>query len=418
MVRLITDLNSLRNWVCSLSPNYALLAAILCSCLLVAALSLRRLLEKSERNSYRTRGRLSSTIGNSLLNRSLLHNPGAQAAQGTTIQRLGWKLAGQMEIRQRHAGMLRFLAELVLPFFLAGYALFFYSHETIGELAMLLVLVGVLSQSFRDILMAMEYWTAFNVGCEKLERVLSGRVSRDRYKLNLGRDEKLTLVAEELLVNKFYKPIDFSAGTGSTLFVSSKDLKFLKIFFTLICGEMNPPEGKLTVRKNSESNHHLLTRTDVARWVDPSVGWLEGTLQQNIMEGCDDKSKIARVFKNCGLDERWLTLDVKDLQLLGTQEREGLEARVRLARALVSQAQIFIVTDPWFYSDEAGRQTLERLCGNHSGLVIMAGGKNSWFCVDQVISPEQVDDGHSKSGGLFPQRISDSLTRGNEYAIT
>lgn len=403
MTRLISDLNSLRNWV-SLGIARAVVAsitvlgllaalafldpvlagvgtAIVLGCIAGTAL-LTPALRRRVREARRRRGRLANNLGEKVFAFRTVRHFGRTDREMRRVGGQSRRLRDALVARVRLSQGLRSLPDLGLPLG-AGTVVWLAharGHETwsLADGASAILLVGLLVSSLRDLVRAWDYRLSFEEGRRRITILLgTPRLKEHRRPEELPGDGPVGLVFEKVRVPGVLAELSFEVKPGERVLVVGPSGSGKSLVLALAARLLDPESGRVLLGGRPLTRLSLDSIHEAVQLVAPELPLLRGTLAENLGYGLDDGADeaLARAADACGLlgahpglpDGLETRIDER-----GQNLSPALRARVALARAVAAGPRLLLVDDPAFLTDAEARAALERVVDGLDATLLVA----------------------------------------------
>ncbi|CAF0967306.1 unnamed protein product [Rotaria sordida] len=154
--------------------------------------------------------------------------------------------------------------------------------------------------------------------------------------------------------------IDLNVSPGSLVAIVGITGSCKSSFLAAVLGEMSLVQGTRKI-------HGKLAYVSQITWI------LAGTIRENILFGKPlDEQKYDRVLKSCCLIADFQRFPARDLTIVGEQGVNlsgGQRARVSLARALYTDADIYLFDDPLATVDSTVARQIFKQCISNEGIL-------------------------------------------------
>ena len=389
MTRMISDLNSLRNWVSlgfartivatmtigGLAVGIAVVEPISAGILLAmtagvvtTGLALAPLLRTRIRESRRRRGRLANNLGEKLIAARTIAQLARSRLERRRVRRDSRRLADALVRRARLGALLRAVPDLAMSAAVATLALLAWDRaESATDLVVGVLVVGFVAAALRDIARAWDQRLAFHEGRRRIESVLAvPRLRRARRPVPLEVGGPLRIAWEAVSVDGILHDVSHTIEPGEHVTVVGASGSGKSTLLALAARMLDPDAG--VVRLGGEPIHELRledVRTAVAL-ISPEILLLRGTIRENVLSACveasPDPAWVDQVLACCRLDtpSPFLPEGLETrVDEQGLNLASGTRARVALARASIARPRLLLVDDPAFLIDPEAVQALE-----------------------------------------------------------
>ncbi len=389
MTRLISDLNSLRNWVSTgvarsivasitalgllaglvvLSPWSSIGVVSMTVVCLAGAAALTPRLRDLVRESRRRRGRLANNLGERILALPTVRELGRSRQERARVRSHSVRLSEALVRRMGLASVLRSLPDVTMPLAIAGVALAAaFKPEVAEESVSAVLLLGLIASALRDLARAWDHRITFEEGRRRIEQILEGPRMRERRDARpLPGEGPLTLEFCSIGLDDVFEEIDLRVEPGEWVRLFGESGVGKSSLLALAARCFDPDRGEIRLDGLDLKALELdALRASVQR-VSADLPLLRGTIADNIGYGLDlpEAESIDRIVAACGLDR------VDELLPEGLETRveeqganlsDGLRARVALARACAIGPRLLLVDDLVFTTDSAAALALERV---------------------------------------------------------
>ncbi len=390
MTRMISDLDSLRNWV-SIGVAHAAVASItICGLLfsliffsprtgpalaamvalsLLGALALTPLLRDYVREARRRRGRLANNLGEKIFALRTVRHFGRTERELDRVRTESQWLRDALVRRVRAARVLRAVPELMLPITVATVvALTALTEQGVDEVAITVLLLGMIAAALGELARAWNYRLAYEEGRRRIGELLEGpRIREAEAARDLPGKGPVSVVLDGVCVGSDLGPLRFEAAPGEVALVTGPSGSGKSTVLALVARLLDPDRGEVRLEGLPLSSLRLDSLHEAVQLVAPEqLPLLRGSVGDNLSYGvdADDDGWIAAVMSACGLDrEPRLLLDGLETRVEegGQNLPHGLRARVALARAAAVRPRLLLVDDPAFVADPEAGAALERI---------------------------------------------------------
>ena len=431
MTRMISDLDSLRNWVsigvahavvasitiCGLlvsliffSPRTGLVITVVVGLSLGGASLLTPVLRDYVREARRRRGRLANNLGEKIFAFRTVRHFGRTERERHRVRSESQRLRDALVRRVRAARVLRAMPELMLPITIATLvALTALALQGADEVAIAVLLLGMIAAALGDLARAWDYRLAFEEGRRRIGALLEGpRLREAKAARDLPGEGPVSVVLDGVCVGEDLGPLHFEAGAGEVVRVAGPSGSGKSMVLALAARLLDPDLGEVRLAGLPLSSLRLDSLHEGVQLVAPEVPLLRGSVGNNLSYGidADDDEWIAAVVSACGLDqETHLLPDGLETRVEegGENLPHGLRARIALARAAAVRPRLLLVDDAAFVVDPAAGAALARVVPLLGATTLVAGPEaRPPLAVDRVWRLEGHREGPAKSGG--PER--------------
>ena len=402
MNRMITDLNSLKNWVSmgvarmavaavSITGSLAALtyfnpvggaaATMLVGLCVGSGWLLTPALRARVKHARRQRGALAGNLGEKVFAIHTVGHFGKSRREWVRLRGQSRRLAHAMVHRVQLAGVLRSLPDAALPLSIAlMIGLTAVSQSRVAELATTLLLLGLITNSLRDVAQAWDYRLSFEEAHRRLTTILAHPRLRDaRHAKDVAGDGPVSLAFENVQVADVLTQVSVTAGAGEHVLVTGPTGAGKSTLIALAARLFDPDQGQVLLDGQHLRGVSLASIHRTVQLVSPTLPLMRGTVSSNIMYGAradDDRQIVSRVVELCGLDETSHLLPqglATAVQEKGANMPEGLRARIALARAVAARPRLLLIDDPAFIIDAQAREALRRITTAHDVTALVVG---------------------------------------------
>lgn len=411
MTRLTSDLTSIKNWISLglarvlvsalsiaggiaalyvLTPSLAMWGIVIAGAILVLGLCLALPLYLNIRTARRYRGRLAARVGELLMTRETLVQFDAIEPECDRARRMSQRMAGALSQRMAIVGAMQGLTELMVPFTILPATLLvgLKVGASTTQLISVLVVMGFLVAPLRDLLRAIDYALSYRVARRQILRALGGRPARVSWWKTIKQCFRSKPVAEPARAEPRAR-IALSITTGPEVHEpsaasaqESPDDRRIMVRRGEVCQlTLDGPIDTVMVRwlaglddlaaapvrleiDGRQIEPDGPTRRKLFKLVSPEQPLLRRSAMRNVTDMAEgaDKEWIEHVLRLCQLPE---DLELKRLgsRKLGERGRglsASLEARLRLARAVITEPVVLLIDDPVLCEDLKGRVALQQ----------------------------------------------------------
>ena len=435
MTRLVTDLNSLKNWVslgvarstvacvsiagsvaslAYFSPRAAVVAAGVVALSLGLGFAITPRLRGLVREARRRRGRLAGDLGEKVFTAETVRHFGKTQAEIARLRRYSNRLTDAMVRRMRTSATLRALPDAAFPISVAAFVGIWLlssgnAGPSDGELVISLLIFGMIIASLRDLALAWDYRLSFEEARRRLNAVLSyPRVLEASDALDLPGEGAVAISYAKVGVPGALGDVSCKAQPGERVLVTGPNGSGKSTLIALAARMFDPDQGEVRLDGHPLTGLSLSSIHGAVQLVSPDLTLLRGTVAHNIGYGLDsdepDPLLVERAVALCGLEGSSELLPdglESKIEEKGHNLPDGLRARIALARAIVASPRLLLIDDFAFLADHEAQKVLRRVLGKTGATVLMVGSEGQ-DCFD----PDQV--WRLESGNL---EIRESLAR-------
>ncbi|MFQ5756975.1 MAG: ATP-binding cassette domain-containing protein [Acidiferrobacterales bacterium] len=399
MTRMITDLNALKNWVSIGVARMAVagvavtgsLAALTYFNLMAAAaaaglvtlcigsgLLWTSALRARVQETRRRRGELAGNLGEKMFASQSVAHFGKIQRECQRLRAQSRRLARAMVRRVRIASMLRSLPDAALPLSIATIFLLAITRELAGgELVAILMLLGMITSSLRNVAQAWDFRLSFEEAHRRLTEVLSyPRLRQAKNAVALTGDGPLSITFRNIGVADVLKRVSVTANPGERVLVTGPTGSGKSTLMALAARLLDPDCGQVLLDGQRLRDLSLASNHRVVQLVSPKMPLLRGTVASNVAygSGAEDADSVARAADLCGLDATSSLLPQgldSQVQEKGQNLPEGVRACITLARAIVVRPRLLLIDDPTFFVDVQAQAALRRVLAMGQATVLM-----------------------------------------------
>jgi len=389
MTRLISDLNSLRNWVSTgvaravvagvsasglligfawIDPRASVGAGAMAAVCLAAGLALTPRLRSYIRESRRRRGRLANNLGEKVLAVASIRELGRARSERARIRRHSTTLADALVRRMGLATVLRALPDVALPLAVAGVAIAAANEDAGGtDSVVAVLLLGLVASAFRDLARAWDQRLAFEEGRRRIEQILTGPKIRDaKNAVELPDDDPLSVSFHDVVVDGTLLDVNLRIEPGERAGIVGASGSGKSTLLALATRSFDPDEGEIRLNDIPLKEISLDSLRSSVQRVSPDLPLLRGSIADNIGYGAPDVDPewVDDVIEACALHEVSSALpDGLDTRVeeQGANLSEAVRARVALARACAIRPRLLLVDHAIFDTDADAARALERV---------------------------------------------------------
>ncbi len=389
MTRMISDLNSLRNWVAigiaravvagitlfgllaTLSffnpTTGATMAVLVLVCLGVSA-ALTPALRRNVREARRRRGRLANNLGEKVLAFQTVRHFGQTSEELNRVRSHSQRLRDALVRRIRTAQFIRILPEVTLPIAIgAVVALTAFSLQAPEDTAVTILLIGMVTASLSELARSWDYRLSFEEGRRRIGEILAGpQIKEASNAALLSGSLPLSVSFKEVYAGRNVGPFSFAASAGETVRVSGPTGSGKSMLLMLAARFLDPTEGEIRLNDEPLTSINIDSLQEAVQLVAPELPLLRGTISENLNYGLgrEENAWIEKVADVCGLnDEPVILAEGLDARVeeQGKNLPQGLRARIALARAAVMRPRLLLIDDTSFVVDEQAGAALREV---------------------------------------------------------
>lgn len=389
MTRMISDLNSLRNWVslgfartivatmtiAGLAVGIAFVEPISAGILLAmtlgvvaTAIALAPLLRTRIRESRRRRGRLANNLGEKLIAARTVAQLARSRLEHRRVRRDSRRLADSLVRRARLGSLLRAVPDLAMSAAVATLALLAWEHaESATDLVVGVLVTGFAAAALRDIARAWDQRLAFHEGRRRIESVLAvPRLRRARRPVPLEGAGPLAIAWEAVSVDGILHEVSHEIEPGEHVTLVGASGSGKSTLLALAARMLDPDAGLVRLGGVPIRELQLEDVRAAVALISPEILLLRGTIGENVLSACveasPDPAWVDQVLACCRLDARSPLLPQgleTPVDEQGLNLSSAARARVALARACIARPRVLLVDDPAFLIDPEAVQALE-----------------------------------------------------------
>ncbi|MGH0037187.1 MAG: ATP-binding cassette domain-containing protein [Myxococcota bacterium] len=386
MTRLISDLNSLRNWVSAgiarsvvasitiggltvallaIHPAAALAAATMIGLTTAAATALVPTLRTYVREARRRRGRLANNLGEKVLAAGTVRQFDATREEARRVRTHSVWLRDALVRRTRLSRVLRSIPGATLPV-AVGVLVLLASRTSLSpaDLTVCVLLLGLMGTSLSDLSRAVDHRLSFEEGRRRIAEVLdSPRIKESRKAVDLPSGGPVEVDIGRVSVRGRLTAGPFHARPGRTVQLTGGPGTGKSTLLALVARWIDPDRGRIELDGVPVRRVSLASLSRTVQLVTPDVPLLRGRIVDNLGYGSEevDPAWIAKVAATCGLDdEEPLLRDGLETRVeeQGHNLPDGLRARIALARAAVVSPRLLAIDHPTLLLDPAARTAM------------------------------------------------------------
>ena len=389
MTRMISDLDSLRNWVsigvahavvasitvCGLllsltyfSPHTGPAVTIMVALSLLGVLALTPLLRGYVREARRRRGRLANNLGEKVFAFRTVRHFGRTAQELVRVRAESQRLRDALVRWVRAARILRAVPELMLPITVATVvALTALTRQDVDKVAIAVLMLGMIASALGELARAWNYRLVFEEGRRRIGELLEGPQLREAEAASdLPGRGPVAVVLDGVCVGRELGPLHVGVAAGEVALVAGPSGSGKSTVLALAARLLDPDRGEVRLDGLPLASLRLDSLHEAVQLVAPEVPLLRGSLGDNVCYGLDTNEDewIAEVITACGLDQETRLLPEgleARVEEGGQNLPHGLRARVALARAAAVRPRLLLVDDAAFVADPAAGAALGRV---------------------------------------------------------
>lgn len=413
MTRLISDLNSLRNWVSEgiaraivatitlaglvgalawLGSGAAIAATAMILLTALATAALTPTLRSYVREARRRRGRLANNLGEKVFAFQTVRHFGNTARELRRVRAHSRRLRDALVRRMRAARVLRSVPAAAKPMAVALLIAVVATGEHTGaEIAVAILLLGMIAAALGDLTRAWDYRLAFEEGRRRIGEVLAGpQLREDPHALELPGSGGVSVRFQQAAVAGRLEPVTLVVQAGEAVLVCGDSGCGKTTLLALAARMLDPDEGEVTIDGISVARLSLESLYSSVQLVGPSLPLLRGSVAENLGYGTEDLDVewLETVSKACGLLDADALLPEGIETPIAEQGRDlpdGLRARIALARAVARKPRLLLVDDPAFLMDSAAQAALRRVLLTLETTALIVGSETNPPCwVDRI----------------------------------
>lgn len=401
MLRFVTDLNALRNWVslglARLSVagittvltlgtlalvNWVLALSVLGVLLLgILAVALQgEALQRAVREARRRRSRLAADLSDRIASMAVVQAFGQTRREQRRVDKQSQDLKAAMIQQARAVGRVRAAAEAAVVtssavVVLVGVVEVSLGRATPGTVVAALSIIGLLVPALRDLGRVFEYHHSAQVSQEKLRDFLATPTLVQERKNALGLEPGPgRLIFERVSLEGALQDISATAEAGQVVAVAGRNGAGKSTLFELAARFIDPDEGRILLDGQDLRACSLASLRRAVSVVSPDLPLLRGTVTRNLRYRAPHASEeeVARVRQLCRLDEVVGELpdgDETKIRDGGSNLSAGQRQRLALARALLGGSRLLLLDEADSNLDPQATQILDEVIAELRGQV-------------------------------------------------
>ncbi|MEM0922409.1 MAG: hypothetical protein AAGI13_05150 [Pseudomonadota bacterium] len=399
MTRMITDLSSLKGWVGigiaggathaamltvlavgagSLSSSILLALGLAAGLSALIALAVFRPLRRRIRQVRSRRGGLAGRVGEALLTAPTIRSFGGLDREKGHVYRLSERLSRAAAWRYFYASLLRHGPDLgfIAGFAFLGLAALQAPEAALSSLAPGLLILTAATGALRALARCLEYWLSYEEGRRRLTELLAEAGPSAEPWQSEG---ALAVTLDKARIGPSDKRVSLEIPAGAVVEIAAA--AEATAFLRTIAGLDRAASGRIRLTDADGLVRNAARVSRAAALVAPEVPLRRGSLASNLqagMAGGERGERVDRIAEIARLCDLW-NQDLDPATALATQIPEAgrglpasIAARIRLARAVLSEPGILILDDPIFEIDTAARLALSRVASRLSATVLIS----------------------------------------------
>ncbi len=400
LTRLVSDLNSLRNWV-SLGVARAIVASISVVGLLgalfyfsatagivmtgvtttcAAAWALvTPTLRGYVREARRRRGRLANNLSEKVLAARTIWQLGRVEEERDLIRRQSGRLRDALIRRARVSALLRSSSELVWPLALVGVlASSIATARPASELVISVLLVGMIVVALGQLALAWDHRISFEEGFRRIGETLSEpRIREARDAVPLAGTGPLALEFEGVAVDGSLAESNLRVDPGERMLVVGPTGAGKSTLLALAARMREPDRGKIRLDGLAIDQIELDSLHAAVQIVSAELPLLRGSVAENVGYAVSESdpewiklvASACRLSQDPALVESGLETRVEER---GVNLPLGLRQRILLARAVAMRPRLLLIDEPGLLLDRGAREALEAALALIDATVLIA----------------------------------------------
>lgn len=401
MLRFVTDLNTLRNWISLglarlavagittvltliiLATVNRVLALSVSGVLLLGALAVAlqgSALQQSVREARRRRSRLAADLNDRIASMAVVQAFGQARREQRRAAKQSRNLKTAMIQQARAVGRVRAAAEAAVAtssavVVLVGVLEVGGGRATPGTVVAALSIIGLLVPALRDLGRVFEYHRSAQVAREKLRDFLSTPTLVQELKgapdLHPGPGQ---LAFERVSLEGALYNVSATAEGGQVVAVAGHNGAGKSTLFELAARFIDPDEGRVLLDGQDLKGCSLASLRRAVSVVSPDLPLLRGTVTRNLRYRAPHASEeeLARVWQLCRLDAVVSALpNGKDTKIRdgGSNLSAGQRQRLALARALLGGSRLLLLDEADANLDPEATEILDEVVQELRGRV-------------------------------------------------
>lgn len=377
MLRFVTDLSALRNWVSlglarlavagitmvltlgALAVVNWVLALSVLGVLLLGSLAVALqggALQQSVREARRRRSRLAADLSDRIASMAVVQAFGQTQRERRRVAKQSQDLKVAMIQQARAVGRVRAAAEAAVAtssavVVLLGVLEVGLGRATPGMVVAALSIIGLLVPALRDLGRVFEYHRNAQVSQEKLRNFLATPTLVQERKNALELEPGCgRLDFEGVRLGDTLQGVSATATAGQVVAVSGRNGAGKSTLFELAARFIDPDEGRILLDGQDLKACSLASLRRAVSVVSPDLPLLRGTVRRNVLYRAPHASEeeIARVRRLCRLDEVFDALpngEKTKIRDNGSNLSAGQRQRLALARALLGGSRLLLLDE-------------------------------------------------------------------------
>lgn len=399
MTRMISDLNSLRNWVAvgiarSLVASIMVVGllgtlwvfspltgvAVLAMVLICAGISaaFTPLLRQYVREARRRRGRLANNLGEKVFAFHTVRQFGQTRNELSKVRSHSKRLRDALVRRMRLAQVIRVLPQTTQPIAIAAVVvLTSITSSGWNEVPVTIMLLAMVAGALTEIARGWDYRLSFEEARRRIGDVLaSPQLTQADDAIELTGSGALSVDLVDLQLGDATGPLNFSASAEDIVRVSGQAGAGKTMLLLLLARFLDSEKGDVFL--NGQPIRSILVDSlyQEVQLVTPELPLLRGTVADNLSYGTDvlEDGWINVIAVACGLTNDPSLVEGLDSRVEEQAQNlpRGVRARIALARAATVRPRLLLIDDQSFVTDTEAGDALQRVIELLSPTVLFA----------------------------------------------
>lgn len=388
MTRMISDLNSLRNWVAvgiarsvvagimivgllgtlwTFSPLTGVAVLIMILICVGIGAAFTPLLRRYVREARRRRGRLANNLGEKVFAFHTVRHFGQTRSELSKVRSHSTRLRDALVRRMRMAQVIRVLPQTTQPIAIAAVVvLTSTTSSSWNEVPVTIMLLAMVAGALTEIARGLDYRLSFEEARRRIGDVLaSPQITQDANAIELPGAGALAVEVVDLQVGEAIGPLNLSASPGDIVRVSGPAGAGKTMVLLLLARFLDPEKGDIRLNGQEIRRVQVDSLYQVVQLVTPELPLLRGTVADNLSYGTD---ALEDEWTNSIADACGLTNDPSLVEGLDSRVEEqaqnlprGVRARIALARSATVRPRLLLIDDQSFVTDSEAGHALQNV---------------------------------------------------------